>query len=94
MAYATKYRCEFDTNKGRSVKIDIEEDAFAGSITNLIASGESPLIILVTTRAYGAITINLLHNINTRRAYMLHCTAFYAVCKVFSSDYLLFLPIV
>mgnify|MGYP006340564629 CR=1 FL=1 len=45
MAYATKYRCEFDTIKGNSVKIDIEEDAFAGSITNLIASGESPLII-------------------------------------------------
>lgn len=45
MAYNTKYRIEFDTVKGRSIKIDIEEDAFAGSITNLVASGEMPLEI-------------------------------------------------
>jgi len=45
MAYNTKYRIEFDTVKGRSIKIDIEEDAFAGSITNLTASGDMPLEI-------------------------------------------------
>ncbi len=45
MAYNTKYKIEFDTVKGRSIKIDIEEDAFAGSITNLTASGDMPLEI-------------------------------------------------
>jgi len=45
MSYATKYRIEFDTIKGRSVKIDIEENGFGGSVTNLTAYGESPLEI-------------------------------------------------
>lgn len=44
MAFAVKYRCEFDTIKGRTVKVDIEEDG-AASITNLTAFGESPLKI-------------------------------------------------
>lgn len=45
MSYNTKYRIEFDTIKGRSIKLDIEEFAFVGSITYLTASGESPIEI-------------------------------------------------
>ena len=35
MAYNTKYRIEFGTIKNKNVKIDIQENAFGGSITNL-----------------------------------------------------------
>lgn len=45
MAYNTKYRVEFETIKGNDVRIDIEEDAFAGSITDVIAYGQSPLVL-------------------------------------------------
>lgn len=45
MAYNPKYRIEFDTVKGNDVRIDIEEDAFAGTITDVIAAGQSPLVI-------------------------------------------------
>ena len=41
MAYATKYRIEFDTLAGEAVRIDIQEDAFAGTITNLQAGSAS-----------------------------------------------------
>ena len=44
MAFAVKYRIEFQTLKGRDVRIDIEENAFAGSITELTATG-NPLEI-------------------------------------------------
>lgn len=39
MAFATKYRLEFDTIRLNKVKIDIQEDAFGGSITNLSGVG-------------------------------------------------------
>lgn len=48
MAYNTKYRVEFDTLKSRSIKVDIEEDGYAGSIVNLTASSESPLELSYT----------------------------------------------
>ena len=44
MAFAVKYRIEFETVKGRDVRIDIEEDAFAGSIIELTGTG-NPLEI-------------------------------------------------
>lgn len=46
MPYTPKYRCEFDTIKGRKIKIDIEEDTLsAPTVINLTASSESPLEI-------------------------------------------------
>jgi hypothetical protein len=45
MAYATKYRLEFDSKFGRKIKLDIQEDAFGGSITALQGYGETPLTI-------------------------------------------------
>lgn len=44
MAFAVKYRSEFDTIKGRRIRVDIEEDG-AASITNITAFGQSPLKI-------------------------------------------------
>ncbi len=41
MAFATKYRIEFDTDRGNSVKIDLQQDAFAGSITNVTGMSAS-----------------------------------------------------
>lgn len=45
MAFAVKYRCEFDTIKNRSVKVEILEDGFASTVTDLTAIGQSPLVI-------------------------------------------------
>lgn len=41
MAFATKYRIEFDTGKQNSIRIDLQQDAFAGSITNVTAKSAS-----------------------------------------------------
>lgn len=56
MAYNTKYRLEFDTIKGRSIKLDIEEDGFAGSVTNLIAAGEIPVEITYPSGEFDKMT--------------------------------------
>jgi len=40
MAWATKYRCEIDDMYGVSWKIEVEEDAFAGSVTTLVGAGD------------------------------------------------------
>lgn len=39
MAFAVKYRAEFETIKGNRAKIDILEDAFGGAVTNITVGG-------------------------------------------------------
>ena len=43
MAWAVKYRTEFDDERELEWKVDISEDAWAGAVTDLVAGG-NPLI--------------------------------------------------
>lgn len=56
MAFAVKYRCQFSTIKGREVRVDIEEDGYAGSIIQLTAFGSDALIIKYPNAEFDKLT--------------------------------------